>query len=274
MKLKIKAKAILGAAAVMIGMFAPMFSANAENPLIDALEKGETCKKIISLAHENPDLVGTSEIWCAIIQWGEKTKSDKSSLEKELLEIYYSHKYPLHVAVERGDKGAIKRLLEENSTLISTGLDCYSRLPIQYVNDLETLKCLYEHGGTGFKIAVAADPVFNSLFYRCSFEPSLLEFLLQHAGDEIINWRDRYGNTILHSLFNNLSIYNNVCSEKEKLSKCMDSIELVMQHGGEKIINTLTKSGRTPLDLLRYNSENLVSVFQDKYGAKYSSELS
>ena len=56
MKLKIKAKAILGAAAVMLGMFAPMFSANAVNtPLHDAIRQGKPDKEIISLAKLHPE---------------------------------------------------------------------------------------------------------------------------------------------------------------------------------------------------------------------------
>ena len=56
MKFKLKAKAILGAAAVMLGMFAPMFSANAVNtPLHDAIRDGKSDEEIISLAQEHPE---------------------------------------------------------------------------------------------------------------------------------------------------------------------------------------------------------------------------
>ena len=71
MKFKLKAKAILGAAAVMIGMFAPTFSANAKNiSLHDAVNTGnvekvrELCSLNVSMVNR-PDAYQCYPIHCA-----------------------------------------------------------------------------------------------------------------------------------------------------------------------------------------------------------------
>ena len=240
MKLKIKAKAILGAAAVMMGIFAPMFSANA-NPLHDAIKEGKTYEEIISLAKAHPEWVDEKDAGgdnaSSLVRksikyyWGE--------LESALSEIDYRFKCPFHDAVKRGNIDEIKRLLKKNPSLISTP-DFHGFLPIHCVKNVATLEFLYRHGAD--LNALSQDGFHSTVIDNCRFYPSLVKFLLEHGVD--INARNAYGCTVLHGLFEDLA-----CDCDESASY-LESIKLIMENGGEKIINALDGEGQTPLDIL------------------------
>lgn len=258
MKLKVKAKAMFGAAAVMMGIFAPMFSANA-NPLHDAIRQGKTDKEIISLAKLHPEWTveedDNGDRPQHLLRWGNNLKS-------LLSDIAYSFECPLHDAVERGDKGAIELLLEEHPTWADT-LDILGQQPIFYVRGLATLKFLYDHGAD--LNAVSADGYHTPLIIHLRHQPRLIKFMLDKGADP--NARDKCGRTVLHRLFYDLTLYTLKSYAKE-------SIDILLGYERVKqMLNAVDDAGYTPLDILyecMLRVEKVVRYKVEQYGLSYA----
>lgn len=237
MKLKIRVKAVLGAAVVMVGMFASMVSVNATNPLFEAIERDEPDESIISMATARPELLGDWKYRDFLLE-----NCHKSRLKRPLFDIQYRFESPLHDAIVRGaKKEEIEHLLSTNSDLVSMK-DTFGNLAVFLARDADTLECLHKFRAN--LDAVEEDtPRRTPLIFRHRNNHSILEFLLKHNVD--INVRDIDGRTILHRLFADC-----FSVEGEELGNCKKSIELVMRYGGGKIINALDNDGCTSLDLL------------------------